>query len=53
MFFSFFVPKISTTIRSTINQCQTLNEPMVVLRETQLPGILGQPFAHGRGPPMT
>ena len=32
MFFSFFVPKISTTMRSTINQCQTLNEPMTFLR---------------------
>src|SRR5436190_9979924 len=32
MFLSFFVPKIRTTITSTISQCQTLNEPMVVLR---------------------
>src|SRR5690606_30627103 len=29
MFFSFFVPKISTTISSTTSQCQMLNEPMI------------------------
>ena len=31
MFFSFLVPKISTTTSSTISQCQMLNEPMVIL----------------------
>jgi hypothetical protein len=28
MFFSFFVPKISTTTSSTISQCQMLKDPM-------------------------
>ena len=28
---SFLVPNISTTIINTINQCQILNEPMIIL----------------------
>jgi hypothetical protein len=34
MFFSFLVPKIRTTTSSTISQCQMLNEPMLVLLES-------------------
>jgi hypothetical protein len=34
MFFSFLVPKISTTTSNTISQCQMLNEPMMNLLET-------------------
>ena len=44
MFFSFLVPKISTTISSTISQCQMLNEPMMFLLDEELARILGQPF---------
>ena len=34
MFFSFLVPKTSTTINNTISQCQMLNEPMIFLQKT-------------------
>jgi hypothetical protein len=34
MFLSFLVPNTSTTINSTINQCQMLNEPMLFLQTT-------------------
>ena len=35
MFFSFLVPKISTTTSSTISQCQMLNDPMTLSEEDQ------------------
>ena len=31
MFLIFFVPNTSTTISSTMSQCQMLNEPMIFL----------------------
>jgi hypothetical protein len=41
MFFSFLVPKISTTTSSTISQCQMLKDPMTNLLEEE-PAILGE-----------
>jgi len=50
MFFSFFVPKISTTMSNTINQCQTLNEPMDGFR-VQLGRDSRSSLRHGRARP--
>src|SRR5690606_16265900 len=42
MFFSFLVPKTSTTINSTTNQCQMENEPMELLLSCLTPILVGQ-----------
>ena len=50
MFFSFLVPKTSTTIRSTISQCQTLKEPMCYSYEGNV-DFRSSPWPRGAGRP--
>ena len=44
MFFSFLVPKISTTTSNTISQCQMLMDPTTFSFEGKNSGILGERF---------
>ena len=51
---SFLVPKMSSTMIKTINQCQMLNEPMELSVREAAPGSYSFTIIRGRGsgPPM-